>query len=648
MRARNSLPTAVLGTAPPFSLVCVVASATSRHRVARKRNQERKAMKLFGSASRNAHSAAPMAPSHDIDQSPKMRLIALGAVAATVATSFLVATAAPSSADTVTHGLGLLKPAVKIAAKAPMTAIAAPTSVDLTPYAVPVGDQGQVGSCVAWAIAHGMMGWYANKYGMPTNDFAPMYMYSQINVGKSYSPPQDQGSYPTDGMSLASTQGDDASSDYGQGAYDWTTQPTAAQHANAANYKLTGYTTLFANDAGLGGSALQVSIQNALAAGQPVAIGFPVRPGFDALSTTNLLDTDTTGPIRGYHEVLALGYDANGLLIQNQWGTAWGNHGYGRLGWNVVTNDIIEADVANGWASPAIANTKAVSTSATQENITATVRSATSNSVNVNLKYGLTTSYGSSITTYFAPTLTSSGWVADLNASLSNLVPQSTYHYKLTVTSSLGTATYPDATFTSSAPRILTNTSVEPYGYLDTAGVLQSCVSFKYSAPAGGPTPTQVRVFTSGVDQYFPYNPATAINICGLQSDQTYCILYVPYYNTTQGEASVFFPKTPVGTTGQPTNLVVDPRVNPGPAAFTWSAPNAPVNGGTLLGYSGVLQNLDDPTWPTSYLNNVTSTAWYYYGLPRNKHFKLTITANWNRAVPGVTSISKTFVTPTT
>src|ERR1700751_3826265 len=54
------------------------------------------------------------------------------------------------------HGLGLIKttpPPVSAAEKGAVHAEAAalPASVDLTPRAMPVGNQGGVGSCAAWA-----------------------------------------------------------------------------------------------------------------------------------------------------------------------------------------------------------------------------------------------------------------------------------------------------------------------------------------------------------------------------------------------------------------------------------------------------------------------------------------------------------------
>ena len=270
-----------------------------------------------------------------------------------------LATAVPAQADPVPAALnatGLLPPTqTYVPLMAPYTADL-PASVDLRQWSVPVGNQNPLGSCTAWAVGYSMAGWYAQKAGLNARAFAPMYLYSQLNGGR------DNGAYMSSTMQTVATGGVDTQDDYmPQGLYDYTTVPTAAQKANAANWKFVGYTALFSNGNGHVATA-QSLIQNALANGQPVAIGFNVRSGFDNMSSNlNIADNDTTSAIRGGHAVLAVGYDANGLLIQNSWGTSWGAQGYGRLSWNVVYVDVMEAWVTNGMAgatgSPKITTT---------------------------------------------------------------------------------------------------------------------------------------------------------------------------------------------------------------------------------------------------------------------------------------------------
>jgi hypothetical protein len=263
-----------------------------------------------------------------------------------IATTALTAGAA--SAQTTSfgeHGLGARRPTQVLAPRAGVFALdVVPASVDLRQWAVTPGNQGQVGSCVTWAIDYGMLGWYSRFSGRAGQPFAPMYTYTQINGGN------DNGSDPTAALNIAVTQGSDTRADYTQGDYDWRTKPTPAEHANAAHYKIKGYDNLFMS-ANQAGSA--AALKRALASNHPVAIVMAVRHGFDVLdSNPASVDSDFSSTIRGYHEVLALGYDSAGLINQNSWGTGWANGGFGRLSWSVVQHDVWEAQTIQGFATP--------------------------------------------------------------------------------------------------------------------------------------------------------------------------------------------------------------------------------------------------------------------------------------------------------
>ena len=241
------------------------------------------------------------------------------------------------------HALGAIRPFTRVAPRVVQLEVL-PVAVDLRRWAVAPGDQGNVNSCVAWAIDYAMLGWYSIYSGRVGQPFAPMYTYSQINRGF------DGGAVPTDALQIATMQGSDTRVDYTQGDYDWRSVPTAAQRANAAKFKTSGYTTLFAIPGQPGSVAL---LKEALATMHPVAIELAVRSGFDQLGwSAAAVDNDYQSPIRGYHEVLAVGYDAAGLIIQNSWGSDWANGGFGRISWAVVQHDVWEADTIDGFAVP--------------------------------------------------------------------------------------------------------------------------------------------------------------------------------------------------------------------------------------------------------------------------------------------------------
>jgi hypothetical protein len=281
-----------------------------------------------------------------------------GRLATAIAAASLFVLPAAASA----HGMGLLvrpgaPPARAAVAAVRAAAVGVPASVDLTSYAAPPGDQGQVNSCAAWATAYTAFGYWENRLGIPGGPLAPMYTYSQVVIG------QDGGSYITDNLDVAASQGVDSQADYAQGNYDWWDTPTAPEIANAMNWQLTGYQELTTQVSG-SSTVTQQSIEAALAKGIPVAIGFPVYENFDTLgSADHGYYAGISGQYLGGHAVTALGYDSSGLRVENSWGQSWGDGGYATLSWSFVNGFVEEAVAIDGVKSSGLLNTASPSVS---------------------------------------------------------------------------------------------------------------------------------------------------------------------------------------------------------------------------------------------------------------------------------------------
>ncbi len=207
------------------------------------------------------------------------------------------------------------------------TTVTAPASYSLKQYALPAGDQGPVGSCVAWATGYTAMGLLANEQGRTGQPFAPMFVYAQIAKGN------DTGTWASVALPIERDQGIDTKAHYWQGDFDYTTQPDASERANALQYRLTGFTDLT-------NSADRVTaIKNAISSGLPVPIGFRVRTSFRYLNSTNYTYTPRKGEkVIGGHEVTIVGYDEYGVEIENSWGSDWGNQGYFIAPWSFITS----------------------------------------------------------------------------------------------------------------------------------------------------------------------------------------------------------------------------------------------------------------------------------------------------------------------
>ena len=165
-----------------------------------------------------------------------------------------------------------------------------------------------------------------------------MYLYNQVNGGSD-----TRGTSFYGNLSVVQAQGVAEAANWTHPFTDYRSQPTTAERANAALHKLSSSTTLFVGTQT--GSTAQVAIQTALAANQPVGIGIPVYANFFWLNPSDSLfnEADATGSIRGYHAIAALGYNAQGLIVENSWGAGWGDRGFATLGWDFVNAQVDEA-----------------------------------------------------------------------------------------------------------------------------------------------------------------------------------------------------------------------------------------------------------------------------------------------------------------
>ncbi|MFI1769996.1 C1 family peptidase [Streptomyces sp. NPDC020800] len=215
-----------------------------------------------------------------------------------------------------------------------------PASVDLTPYAASPGNQGQVQSCVSWAIGYSAYSIVEHEQGISGGPQAPMYTHSQIAQG------HDTGTQPSRVFSIAELQGIDSRSHYWQGDFDYTTQPTADEQANAAHWKLSGHVPLHT------GSDIKNDVKNALANGEPVVISIPVYESFGRVTAQQARSYSyypaSGESYLGGHEVTIVGYDSQGVRVENSWGTNWGDSGFINFSWAYLSNQVEEANAVGG------------------------------------------------------------------------------------------------------------------------------------------------------------------------------------------------------------------------------------------------------------------------------------------------------------
>jgi C1A family cysteine protease len=196
----------------------------------------------------------------------------------------------------------------------------------------PVRDQGQRGTCVAFAVtaAHEV----------------------QRAAGKAVSENLSEealfwGCKIVDGNWKSGTSFHSAAAAIGA-----TGQPLEAiwpydpGRAAGIRYDPPSEPTAYWHKSGLGQASRDLaSVRAEIDAGHPIVLGLTV---FDTLfipTPTGRIDAPAGGaPARGRHAVLAVGHNADALLIRNSWGTTWALGGYGWL-----SNDYAERHIREVW-----------------------------------------------------------------------------------------------------------------------------------------------------------------------------------------------------------------------------------------------------------------------------------------------------------
>ena len=239
----------------------------------------------------------------------------------------------------------------------PELAAKLPTSVDLRPYCSPIEDQGNIGSCTANAIA-GLIEYRDIKAGKNLN-ISRLFIYYQERVIEG-TVRYDSGAYIRDGIKACYTYGAPLESQWPYTPSKLTVKPTTAAYSDALNRKVTSYQRC----------ADFTAVKTALAANNPVAIGFDVYASFE--DAWGYIKHGSAGcgimpypsvrseQLLGGHAVALVGYNDNltgngqGYFIaRNSWGTSWGDNGYFYMPYQVIQNASMSQDF---WTIMAVRN----------------------------------------------------------------------------------------------------------------------------------------------------------------------------------------------------------------------------------------------------------------------------------------------------
>jgi hypothetical protein len=213
-----------------------------------------------------------------------------------------------------------------------------PAQASLKSYAPYVGNQGQYGTCTAWASAYAarsiiearQKGW-TDRQVITNNAFSPGFLYHLCEPNRR----DCNGSYISTAMDKMQEIGVPKLQDFNQSCpvslpnYLYTT---------AKSYKTQGYRRLWAADVwGSRETPNQkiAAVKQSLSNGNPVVIGMICPKSFmQASGVWQPFENPANGGSgqHGRHAICVVGYDDNqyggAFEIQNSWGTRWGNQGY--------------------------------------------------------------------------------------------------------------------------------------------------------------------------------------------------------------------------------------------------------------------------------------------------------------------------------
>ncbi len=211
-----------------------------------------------------------------------------------------------------------------------------PESISLLKYAPTRGNQGQQGSCVAWASAYAARSiMQARATGQDPNSliFSPSFLYNQIALDGC------QGSYLPEALKVMENKGLASIKDMPYSDDDCSSRPNQYQLQSASQYKIEGYQRLTGGRQGEDANAVNMlAMKQNLAKGAPVVIGMMVGGSF----MQSMMGKDTWKPSQedydmrefGGHAMCVIGYDdykfarnMGGFQIMNSWGSEWGKNG---------------------------------------------------------------------------------------------------------------------------------------------------------------------------------------------------------------------------------------------------------------------------------------------------------------------------------
>jgi len=209
-----------------------------------------------------------------------------------------------------------------------------PASVDLTSKFPPIGNQGRLGTCVAWAVGYNgktcldgiSKNLSASQLQSSLNQYSPTDLFFSIDPSKRSC---NNGTNFDDAFNVLIARGVNTLANV---PYDEQCRPNSPGSASAAS------ANKIKNFRRIQGSVNE--IKEYLAQGIPVVLGAMVNNEFQQLRGSGVLNNLNYSGGESGHAMIIAGYDdsRNAFRIINSWGYSWGDNGYLWIGYNFLVN----------------------------------------------------------------------------------------------------------------------------------------------------------------------------------------------------------------------------------------------------------------------------------------------------------------------
>ena len=226
-----------------------------------------------------------------------------------------------------------------------------PKKVDLSQYLPPVGDQGQYGTCVAWAAGYNLktamegikFGLTTSQLQSPTFQMSPKYLFTALPSSEKGA--DCNGTAFTNALNLMLKKGVATKQlvPYTELGNCAETNNNPAWDEEAKKHKIKNYRRI---------DASVVAIKRALANKMPVVIGCKLDDNFmqwNSEAVYQFSGPTTDVGIHSYHALCIVGYDNDkgplgAFKVVNSWSNQWGDAGFIWVDYNFMVNGFVFGD----------------------------------------------------------------------------------------------------------------------------------------------------------------------------------------------------------------------------------------------------------------------------------------------------------------